>query len=516
METTFQRVLKVGDQVGDYLFEGLLIDGEDMNTWKAKQISVSRGVIIDSLNLPGATDQDVINTFLDDVRAKAKVDHPLIGSVFEAFHESPHCFYARERLQGTNLQVSMDTKKQWLPKQMIRIIAQLAEANYFFERRQVATLPILPEHIFIGDDLLTRVINMAVGGEYSAEVGLEDRISIATALKPMLKTGEQGATRVRSLLDHMCDLEREVPVTWRQVLELSRQVEADLSYASTEQVPQSDTVKLERRRKQQEVIAMISVVFIVFCVLVGLSQMIEPEKRSVARDLSQMLQIDAGEVEGLDGDTVDVETFWIDSHEVTIAEYAKFLEVMEMFDERQRSVYQHENQPSSKVSHIPDDWEAMHSAAKLNGEWNGLVMDLNCPVVGIDWWDAYAYCNHIRKRLPSVDEWRLIVGVKKEGETMQKASPWGQVDASQVDVTPPGLHGMAGNVSEWAAAPAKDPASPVKPEMWMLLGGAYDKVASDASTIEWIDLSGTELEDGRNLRRSNVGFRAVSDRAPRL
>ena len=514
MDSFAKKVIHVGDQVGDYLFESILIDGDEMCTWKAKQVSVSRGVIIDSLILEEGDNEPLIAAFLDDVRAKAKVDHPHIGSVFEAYYETPHCFYARERLQGDNLEVLLAKKQAWKPKQLLRIIAQLAEANYFFEKHKVATLPVLPEHIFVGDELLTRVINMAVGGEYDPTVGLQDRVTIAKALKPMMQKGLPGATRVSSLLDHMCDVSREVPMTWIQVLELSRQVEADLTYAVTEEVSPA-TVRLDRRRRQQEVIAIISIVFIIFSVLVGVSQMFDSEPKVVARDLSQMVQIEAATVQDLTGEQVKIEGFWADAHEVTIAEYADFLEVMDMFTPKQRKVYQHENQPDSKLGHQPDDWDAMYAAAVNSGEWNGLKIDLNCPVVGVDWWDAFTYCEHIRKRLPTLPEWRSLAAASTENDSKLSPSAWGNVDLSAADRTSVGVFGLAGNVSEWLADQHRDPASPVKPEMWVIAGGSYNAPEAGELTFHWLDPVVLDVDDARNFRSPTLGFRAVSDRAPR-
>ncbi|MFC4990665.1 hypothetical protein ACFPTZ_00330, partial [Rubritalea tangerina] len=102
MDPETQR-LTTGTQIGDYLLTELIYDGETTRTWKAQQVSVSRDVIIDSLNLDQQNDEAVVSAFLSDVRAKASVDHPLIGSVFEAIRDGRLCFYARENLTGAPL-----------------------------------------------------------------------------------------------------------------------------------------------------------------------------------------------------------------------------------------------------------------------------------------------------------------------------------------------------------------------------------------------------------------------------
>ena len=141
MSETEQR-LAPGMQVGDYYLQELVYEGAATRTWLAHQVSVSREVIIDSLNRSVHSDDEVVANYISDVRTKAKVDHPLIGSVFEAVREEGICFYAREKIQGITLEEKVLKSEQLKPIEVVHLLKQVADANLYLESKKLSSVQL--------------------------------------------------------------------------------------------------------------------------------------------------------------------------------------------------------------------------------------------------------------------------------------------------------------------------------------------------------------------------------------
>jgi formylglycine-generating enzyme required for sulfatase activity len=196
--------------------------------------------------------------------------------------------------------------------------------------------------------------------------------------------------------------------------------------------------------------------------------------------------------------------FRIAAHEVTIGEYAGFLETLGILAKNSHArIFDDKDQPAEKTSHEPTAWPALLAAAKARGIWGNQRVSLDSPVIGVDWWDAAAYAEWKKSRLPTQEEWFAALKHGLDSAAEIPPGPWAPVTEQLSDRTSTGLLGMAGSVSEWTARPAPNPANPLGERLWVITGGSYLKPGSNALSREWTA--------DRSQRRPDLGFRLVYD-----
>jgi hypothetical protein len=169
------------------------------------------------------------------------------------------------------------------------------------------------------------------------------------------------------------------------------------------------------------------------------------------------IAVPAGAFVYQDGQTINLPGYTIDETEVTIGQYAQFLEAI-----GSNQAFDHPAQPPGK-SHRNPSWDQYYQAAKGETIFQGTRPNLNFPAVYLDWFDAYAFAKWRGRRLPTEQEWE-----KAARGADGRRYPWGTdflPDAANLrtevlqevghfprDVSPFGVLDMAGNVSEWTSS----------------------------------------------------------------
>lgn len=188
-----------------------------------------------------------------------------------------------------------------------------------------------------------------------------------------------------------------------------------------------------------------------------------PLRVTNTKDGSELVLVPAGEFtmgsnDGFDDEKpshkMHLDAFYIDKYEVSNAQYSKFL----VSSEAKEHSKCHPGEPKGK-DHTPRCW----NDSRFNKD--------NYPVVGIDWFDAYAYAAWSGKLLPTEAQWEKAA----RGADGRKY-PWGNeapdtgdehranydpkddgheytapVDSFGLGQSPYGCYNMAGNAWEWCA-----------------------------------------------------------------
>jgi len=487
-------------RLGDYRLKELLEEGAVTRTWLAEQTAVRRDVLIDELRPEMVQHRD---SFLADIRAKAAVDHPLIGSVYEAVSDATNCFFARERLPGATIGDRLRAGVMMKPVMVAQILRRVSEAQLHLEAKGQDCAALDPDDIHVEENGVVRLVNLAMAGTRAPDRSVDDITALGKSLVPLVGDSLPGASRTLTLLAWMRGEGVEEPLSWEQVHAYAGQIGQQL--AEPAPAPAPATTHLTEVKKQPYVLyggVAAAVILVIGIAIATMQPGLPPPPPPKA--LPEAVLIPAGNHPTPDGTEGQLRSFRISAHEVTIGQYAEFLETLGMLSKDQREkTFDDDSQPPTKAGHEPTDWAGLYAAAKANGTWQGQPVTLDSPVIGVDWWDAMAFCGWKQGRLPTQEEWYAALRQQVEQPSSIKPSKWLPVTAETPDRTPVGMLGMAGSVAEWTRRPSINPANPLGQKLWVIIGASYLKPANGALAREWTD--------DRALRRPDLGFRLATD-----
>ena len=465
-----------GENFGDYVPKRCLAEDTSTRTWLAEQPSVGRMVLIEELK-PEAG--DARPSFLADVRAKAAVEHPLVGSIYEACTEDNPCFFAHELLPGETLQQRSLAGEKFCGQRFVHVLRRIAEANIYLETRAHASAPFSLDAVHLDAQGVIRIKNLVIAGQRLTDHSLRDILKLGTDLLPLLDRTQQGSTRCQTLLAWMRGEETAQPLDWDQIRSYCEQIEAQLAEPIELTAPRTSAL---RPRKKP------GLLWLAATLLAAITSAViffpeKPAAPPVFTPKPEFVIVAAGTYA-----TLKINEFQISAYEVTIREYAEFLDTLNILaKDAAEKTYDHAEQPEKKPSHQPADWTALYRAAKEQTQWGQRPVDLDMPVVGVDWWDAYAYAKWKRADLPTPEQWLAALHASVPIPSSLPISDWAAVTAKTDDRTSTGLRGMAGSVSEWTAEPRPSPTNPLGKPRWVVIGGSYLKPGTGATQREWVD-----------------------------
>lgn len=533
----------VGTKVGDYEIQAKIGEGHMGAIYRALQSSVGRLVRFYVMDKKRSHDAGSVRRFVANASIKAKAAHPTIISLYEAGESGGIYFYSCEYIPCRSLRQIREAGLELDEPTSLEVLRTVAEALSFFSRKKIAHELISDNAILIGPNNLPRIANIAsqqASETYDLSMEMSrigDILLAALGEAPSPLGARELANDLRS--------PTHAPASWAAFLQTiaSRQPKAAPTDAYKLDAQERAAVRMvevsKRKQKRSTIIySLISLCLMSVLFAVIYATFFRP-KGAIVRPLNQMVEIPAGEFLYQDGQKISLPTYFISKHEVTIGQYAEFLAALEK-DPSQASRYEHETQPKGK-SHIPRGWSDMtelvppmlgyYNRAKNYGKFQAAALDVNSPVFGVDWYDAYAYAKWRGQRLPTEQEWEKAArgddGGKypwgdaedpKRANTGKDFNPdpklggeedgfkrWSPVDEKKGDKSPFEVLGMAGNVSEWTAT--YDSAPTLGGDKVPVIRGGNWRNPDSSVTRRVVQFMDLQQDDA-------LGFRTASDTAP--
>jgi hypothetical protein len=474
--------LEIGLQIGDYVLSSRLETFPDRQVWLGKQVSVKRKVEIVCYYGPDP------ESFLADIRVKARVEDGVLGLVYEAIPTKEFIACAREVLPRKSLATIAEDDLPLLPVEITRIISQIATTLKTLDKRGIARNNFDGSDIRLGLDNAVRMHNIAKDGPRIDDA--DSRRALAEVLRKLLKIGQPGATRMGTLLDYIEGTETQPAISWSQTEKLARQVDDQLSMAN---IPVRHAAPVMESRKSYQGTMIAGLICGLIALIIGFF-VFRGGGSEFETDL--VITVPGGRYPHPDGGVESIDSFRIDAAEVTIREYAEFMVAWQGMTRAQQQRFWPANKPEDKTNVRPEEWNTYFPLARAKGVYNGLDIGLDYPVIGVDWWDARTYANWKKGRLPNEEEWWAASSSLESAS--KQSNTWRPVGGLEKKI-----YGLDGNVSEWAGEFSKNPAFPIDSPKAVILGSSFRKPSKDALNREWVD--------DPNTRRDDLGFRVVYD-----
>ena len=518
-----------GKTIGPYQLRRKIGQGTRSEVFEAVQTSMDRVVALKILSPEWQGDDGAVQNFLANASAKANVQHPSILAVYEAGHDDGMYYYAREFVDGANLTHLHAEGRTIEDSTALQCIKIAAEALSYLNQQKIAHPPVTPDDLYLGRDGRARLNNLATLPDVRTPPTQQDIRALSRMVSDCLSNQTAATHGMRELLGRML-LEGSVGfLSWGALLQGVKSLEPkvvpeDAFKLSARDVAAKALVKDAKRRQKRALIlttlGMVGVFWIVAAVVY-----LKFFRVAAARRFDHMVAIPGGDFIYQTGDRSSTKAFWIDEYEVTIGQYQEFLSALL---KQPTSQYEHAKVPQGH-RHDNVKWLRLYAVARSGGLYNGAPVDLNCPAVFVDWFDAYAYAAWKGHRLPTQEEWEkaargtegfrfpwgndptLTTKVNTGADFHQDGAikgevdgynRWSPVDAMTGDKSPYGVMDMAGNVSEWTNDVTRK-GNLNYPE---ICGGNF------GSTDVEVTRRATGVADFDSNER--VGFRTVSDVAP--
>lgn len=511
-------VLAPGTMLGHYQVVGCLYTEGEAETYHAIQYTVQRHVALVLLKPHLMGNDKVVKEFKDRERVKASISHPRIAPLYEAGEAGGLLYYTREMPIGRSLEQVVEAGEHFNERVLVDVLYRIADAMSYAVERGYGYRLLAARDIYVDEESQASIVNVFRPTPAQPRDQPADVMSLLSLLAPLATQG-----KARGLLQDLS----EKPHDWASLYAKLDDIRHEMSERSLIRLAEEEDIAVAQPVSRQWLIWVATILILGLVAWLGgiTGKELQTTKTIVPLE---MVQIPAGQFIYQKAQKPNLKAFWISKYEVTIAQYAEFLQAL---DKGSPKAFDDPNQPATKTTHTPPDWAAYYAAASADGLFNKEHISLNSPVCRVDYWDAVAFAKWKGQRLPTEKEWEkaargtegnlfpwgntALPGAANLGDDYSETGRggqedgynlWAPVDLMKQDVSPFGVVGMAGNVQEWTSTWAPHPE--LVDQVPVLCGGHFGlKSSPEILTSRHFAATPEEATFAR-------GFRTASDKAP--
>ena len=149
-------------EFGDYHIIRRIGSGAMADVYLAEQRSLGRRVAVKVLKSELTSDETYIKRFLREAKAAARLVHPNIVHIYEVGEHDHLRYIVQEYVQGNNLSQYLQQHGAMTPRQVFRVIWQVASALEAASHAGIVHRDIKPENILLGDKLEVKVADFGL------------------------------------------------------------------------------------------------------------------------------------------------------------------------------------------------------------------------------------------------------------------------------------------------------------------------------------------------------------------
>ncbi len=534
----------VGTMIGQYHLEAKIGQGSQGGIYRALQTNMARKVRFYTLERTRAQDPTEIQRFISNASVKANVSHPYIFAVYEAGQGGGIYFYSCEYVPCRSLRQLREAGVALDETTALQAMKVTAEVLTYFNQANLTHNLITENAILLSANNRPRVANIAAF-QVAAPYDMATEMRQLGAIIAGVIADQPQTLGVRRFAEQLAS-GQSTYASWAALTQAIAALEPKVAPQDAYKLDAQERAAIrmveeaKKRQKKGMIISTLVSLTLLGIALFTVWYFLLRSQTAVARNFDREMPIPAGDfLYGVKNEKVNLPAFTIDEYEVTIAQYAKFLEYLKEHPE-DAAKFDSPKQPKGKT-HVPEGWAdqdlptgpmpGYYTRAQKWGKFHDYALDVNCPVFGVDWFDAYAYAKWKGRRLPTEQEWEKAArgtnGLKypwgndpqdkwanngkdtnrdpKKGGEIDGYDGPNPVDGMSKDKSPFNVVGMAGNVSEWTSSFDVDPEMPAG-KVPVIRGGNWR--TPDYSVTRRV-LKLTELQNDEAL-----GFRTVADSSP--